>query len=77
MICSKCGQDVAMLIDGICAACDYVPWTATQTHYPSRKPHRCPLCSGSGRTVLPLDNATGGIQCHGCNGTGTVWEPTA
>lgn len=47
------------------------------------KPHKCPVCDGAGRFVIPehpWHTTTGGPTpktCHGCGGTGVVWEPGA
>ena len=47
-------------------------------------PHKCPICEGSGKlpdnSGFPYLNTTTGTSismktCHGCSGTGIVWEP--
>lgn len=58
-----------------CDACLlFAAWKCGQSHAPERRPHRCPLCMGNGYSSS-LSNSTAGV-CHGCKGTGIVWEPT-
>lgn len=48
-------------------------------------PHKCPVCDGAGKVSRPphlagdietWDSYDGGPWiCHGCDGTGIVWEP--
>lgn len=40
---------------------------------PSRTPHTCPICQGSGQLWDTLSTGTGTRPCHGCLGTGIVW----
>ena len=49
-------------------------------------PHKCPLCNGTGLVGRNpyiagdvqewSDSSSGPWQCHGCYGSGIVWEPT-
>lgn len=41
-------------------------------------PHRCPVCVGTGKTIKYKYGCTMQYteeKCHGCSGTGIVWEP--
>lgn len=46
-------------------------------------PHKCPVCGGTGwRKSPPWTEDSSGTSaakcsCHGCGGTGLVWEPAA
>jgi hypothetical protein len=43
-------------------------------------PHRCPVCLGAGKLWDGLPHTTAGVgyvPCHGCHGSGIVWEPAA
>jgi len=40
----------------------------------SKRPHKCPICEGTGRTS-PNGNMSqySSVVCHGCDGKGIVW----
>ena len=38
-------------------------------------PHRCPVCEGTGYVARCESTAINCGPCHGCSGTGIVWEP--
>ena len=38
----------------------------------SKHAERCPVCEGSGRTVLPVASDMSGIECHACKGRGWI-----
>jgi len=48
------------------------------------KPHKCPVCNGSGKVFWPPSadsdpgssgDLAGHWDCRACDGTGIVWEP--
>lgn len=42
------------------------------------RPHRCPICNGTGKIHMTPYGTSADMQyhsCHSCNGTGIVWEP--
>jgi len=40
------------------------------------KPHKCPLCNGTGgRPEGFIEGSSTFTPCHGCGGSGVVWEP--
>lgn len=45
------------------------------------KPHTCPVCEGTGKIFQGPAVTTDAcfnrfyVSCHGCNGSGIVWEP--
>ena len=45
----------------------------TETHNNNRKPHKCPVCDGSGENDICSGSLTQIETCHGCSGTGIVW----
>lgn len=38
-----------------------------------RKPHRCPICLGSGRTATHAGCASAWEICQSCGGSGILW----
>lgn len=40
------------------------------------KPHKCPVCEGSGKYSNPHGEEGVANTCHGCDGTGIVWGPS-
>ena len=39
----------------------------------SRKPHKCPVCEGSGKVAHPLTGMLAAAVCQACEGKGIVW----
>jgi len=39
------------------------------------KPHKCPVCEGTGGRNYDCGADQMFIECHGCNGDGYLWEP--
>ena len=37
------------------------------------KPHKCPVCDGTGGVKHPLTSLIEPAKCHGCEGKGLVW----
>jgi hypothetical protein len=58
----------------------HIPWVFSE-----KKPHKCPVCNGTGKTCRPPhipgdihDWTSGGTEeyiCNTCKGTGIVWNP--
>lgn len=50
-------------------------WPDEFTRTSCSKPHRCPICGGTGRrqTIYALSGTTVDSNCHTCNGSGIVW----
>lgn len=72
MICLKCGQEMGDTTAHTCAL------ITTYPPMPERRPWRCPVCDGTGKTTYPFAPAAlyemhEQEPCHACNGTGIVW----
>jgi len=72
MICNKCGNEMGDTAAHACA------FTATYPPQPGRRPWKCPVCDGTGKTTnafIPaaLYETTTPEDCRACNGTGIVW----
>ena len=66
--CEHCGDHIPT--SGMCTTCLCYP-------KPERKPHKCPVCGGSGVVWEYPASWVGSerVECHTCNGKGIVWEP--
>jgi len=45
----------------------------TQLVGPIRRPHRCPICLGSGQAPTNLGCTAAWSPCHPCGGSGVLW----
>lgn len=68
----KCGIHMVEINSAGCFMCNN-----PQNIFPQeRKPHKCPICDGTGTQAKVSPRAFGtAVKCHACDGTCIVWEP--